>query len=81
MSLPHEPSHYELVLTAPGDITAHWESGSSRIRKKPVMMVSDTSSSEGYPINTLKYVNRQLYQETVGLEIKFNRVVFVDAVP
>jgi hypothetical protein len=74
---------YELALTAPGDLTVHWEavSTSPRSRKKPVMMASGTSSSESQPINSLRYVNRQQYKETAGLEIKFNRVVFEDPEP
>jgi hypothetical protein len=45
------------------------------------MMARGTRSSEPHSINTLKYVNHQLYKETAGLEIKFTRVVFEDTEP
>jgi hypothetical protein len=45
-----------------------------------VMIASDTSSSEADPINNLKDVSLKLHQETAGIEVKFNCVVFEDDV-
>ena len=45
------------------------------------MVARDASQAQLYPINTLKYVNRQLYRETAGLEVKSNRVVFESCTP
>jgi hypothetical protein len=38
-------------------------------------MVLSEDEANASPLNQLKYVNKQLYHETAGLEIKFNRVV------
>ena len=47
-----------------------WIQGLSRKRQKPEMQVDGTS------INQIKFTNCQLYQETAGLEVKYNRLIF-----
>lgn len=64
-----------LALTAPDNVVAvTWQRGVTKARKKPVMVALD--GNDAHPINQVKYVNRQLYNETAGLEIQHNAIAF-----
>ena len=64
---------YKFALTEPDGITVCWRRGVSRSRKKPIMAAC---GDQAYPVNQIKLVNRQLHQETAGLEIRYSTVIF-----
>ncbi|KAH7075093.1 hypothetical protein FB567DRAFT_183425 [Paraphoma chrysanthemicola] len=64
---------YELVLAHPAEnVYMSWTPGKSRKTQKPEITLRDSKA----PLNYLKYVNRQLRQETKGFEIMVNPIVF-----
>jgi len=66
---------YELTLTAPRSL--HHRKPDA-VGKKPCLYLHDVPGDNENPIeyNQLKYVNKQLYAETAGLELKFNDITF-----
>ncbi|KAH4068847.1 hypothetical protein HBH98_077440 [Parastagonospora nodorum] len=79
LALPAEIRNliYEFALTR-DEVRVHWVTGTTRLRLKPELRVSSNPKAS---INQLKFVSRQLYQETAGTELKYNRVVFDDSSP
>jgi len=67
---------YRYALTALEGVTVAWRAGSNRRKKKPVMVLDKEDGTSHAGINMLQFVNRQLRQETAGLEIQYNRVTF-----
>lgn len=57
---------YELVLTAPNITRIICVPGTARRKQKPKLV--DPQRPE-FEFNQLKFVNRQLYKETAGLEV------------
>jgi len=65
---------YEFALSATrGSLLVEMVRGTSRMSKKPRLTDYDTPEQE---FNQIKFVNRQLYAETAGMEVSFNRIVF-----
>ncbi|KAH4001728.1 hypothetical protein HBI13_059920 [Parastagonospora nodorum] len=73
LSLPAELRNkiYEFVLSATSDLLVKMVRGTSRRSKKPRLTDYDTPEQE---FNQIKFVNRQLYAETAGMEVSFNRI-------
>jgi hypothetical protein len=69
---------YALALTATGDLYMRSAPGMSRAKQKPRLI---EHGIEGQEFNHIKFVNRQLYAETAGLEVQFNCFVFDSAKP
>ncbi|KAH7064382.1 hypothetical protein BKA63DRAFT_572290 [Paraphoma chrysanthemicola] len=67
---------YVLALAHPAEnVYMSWTPGRSRKIRKPEITLGDSE----VPLNCLKYVNRQLRQETKGLEIMVNPIIFVES--
>ncbi|KAF2272190.1 uncharacterized protein EI97DRAFT_233526 [Westerdykella ornata] len=76
---------YEYALSSPDGYLHYRESQSNDLSPpKPVFCVLDSNNSSKTPskraipdeFNQLKYVNRKLYQETAGTEVRYNTLVF-----
>ncbi|KAF2244828.1 hypothetical protein BU26DRAFT_568823 [Trematosphaeria pertusa] len=65
---------YEYVLTAPDGL--QYERRKIWAEPPKTFLCLPKFASEAIEFNQLKYVNRQLYNETAGLELKFNPIAF-----
>lgn len=78
-SLPGELRNriYEEVLTSKRNLKAVWTGGKEpHLPNKITLHEVKNGGIVGTEFNEMKYVSRQFYAETAGLEAKFNRVEF-----
>jgi hypothetical protein len=67
---------YALALTAADDLYMRSALGMSRAKQKPRVI---NHGIEGRDFNQIKFVSRQIFAETAGLEVQFNRIIFYSA--
>jgi len=69
------PEIYELALTSPSPLYLHSPEAPRQVVRRsdnPDVLVTPSPVKRYVEFNKLKYVNRQLYSETAGLDFKYN---------
>lgn len=65
---------YAFALTEPQRLALCWQPG---VAGSPRIPILTACGSDAHPINQIKYVNRQTYQEIAGVELQYNKLTVV----